>query len=68
MFFLQTLGAVFQSQAMLGVIFTRMFRDVAQIFSKSKLLGCGCTTYTPTTTAFHNSIGNFVLYQDPLET
>jgi len=37
--FLQTLGTVFWSQATLGTIFTRIIRDVAKIFSKSKLLG-----------------------------
>ena len=66
--FLQTLDAIFWSQATLGVIFARMFRNVAQGFSKSNFWGCACTTYTPTTNAFHNSIiGNFVVYQDPLE-
>jgi len=37
--FLQTLGAIFWSEATLDVIFTRIFRDFTQIFNKSKLLG-----------------------------
>jgi len=44
--FLQTLCAIFWNQTILGVIFTRSFRDFAQIFrdfavffNKSKLLG-----------------------------
>jgi len=37
--FLQTSGAIFWSQATFGAIFTRIFRDFAQIFSKSKRLG-----------------------------
>jgi len=56
---------------MLGAIFTRIFCDVAPIFSKSHLLGVRLhPTFIPTfhTTAFHNStIGNLVVYQDPLE-
>jgi len=39
MCFLQILGTIFWSQAMLGAIFTQIFSDVAQIFSKSQLLG-----------------------------
>jgi len=66
--FLQTLGAIFWSQTTLGAIFTRIFRDFAQIFRKSKLLGGACT-HTSNTTAFHNNIvGNFMVYQDRLET
>jgi len=37
--FLQTLGANFWSQATLGAILTRNFKDFVQIFSKSKLMG-----------------------------
>jgi len=37
--FLQTLGSIFLSQATFGAIFTRIFRNFAQIFSKLKLLG-----------------------------
>jgi len=69
--FLQTLGAIFWSQARLGAIFTRMFRDNAQVFSKSNLLGVRLHRLHPTsnTTAFHNSIiVNFVVYQDRIET
>ena len=68
--FLQTFGTSFWSQARLGAIFTRIFRDVAQIFSKSKLIGGALSPPPPTSnTAFHNSItGNFVVYQDRLET
>jgi len=62
--FLQTLG----SQARLSAIFTRIFRDVSQIFSKSKLLGCAWSPSPTSTTVFHNSIiGNFVVYQDRLK-
>jgi len=55
----------------LGAIFTRIFRVFTQIFSKSKLLGVRLQPLHPTsiTTAFHNSIiGNFMVYQDRLET
>ena len=65
--FMQTLSTIFWSKATLGAIFTRIFRDVAQMFSKSKLLRCACTP-TSSTTPFHNSIiSNFVVYQDRLE-
>ena len=47
--FLQTLGAIFLSPARLGVIST-IFRDVSQIFSKSKLLG---VSLTPTSNKHH---------------
>jgi len=39
--FLKTLGDIFSNQTTLGAIFDRMFRNVAQIFNKSKLLGVG---------------------------
>jgi len=45
--FLQTLGAVFWSQVTLGTIFLRIIRDVAMIFSKSKLLVCACIPSPP---------------------
>jgi len=54
-----------------GIIFTRIIRDVAKIFSKSKLLGVHLHPQPPTsnTTAFHNNIiGNFLVYQDRLKT
>ena len=55
-------------QATLGTIFTRIFRNFVQIFSNPNFWGCACTL-TSNTTAFHNSIiGNFVVYQDRLET
>jgi len=37
--FWQTLGAIFSSQTTLGAIFAWIFRNFAQIFNKSKLLG-----------------------------
>ena len=37
--FVQTLGAILWNQTRLGTIFSRNFRDFAQIFNKSKLLG-----------------------------
>jgi len=55
----------------LGAIFTQIFRAFAHIFSKSKLLGVRLQPLHPTsnTTAFHNGIrGNFMVYQDQLET
>ena len=39
MWFSAKLGRLFWSQARLGAIFTRIFGDVSQIFSKSKHLG-----------------------------
>jgi len=71
---MQILGAIFWSQTTLGAIFTRIFRAFAQIFSKPKLLEVRLQPlhpHTPTSnnTAFHNSIiGNFMVYQDRLET
>jgi len=68
---MQTFGAIFWSQTTLGAIFTRIFRVFAQIFSKLNFWGCACNLYTPisNTTAFHNSIiGNFMVYQNRLET
>jgi len=48
------------------------FSGLLPIFSANQnFWGCACTHCTPTsnTTAFHNSIiGNFVVYQDRLET
>jgi len=55
----------------MGAIFTRIFRDFAQIFSKSKLLWAILHPCAPISnnTAFHNSITvNFMVYQDRLET
>jgi len=50
------LGAIFLSQATLGAIFAKIFRnfaqifrDFARIFNKSKLLGCACTPTSYTT-------------------
>jgi len=62
----------FLKSSTLGTIYTRIIRDVAKIFSKSKLLGVHLHPQplpTSNTTAFHNSIiGNFVVYQDRIET
>ena len=67
MCFFANLGASLWSQATLDAIFSRIFR----VYSKSKLFGVRsppCTS-TSNNTAFHNSIvGNFVVYQDRLET
>jgi len=69
--FLQTSGVLFWIQTTLGAVYSRIFRDFYQIFSKSNISACACTpcTLTSNTTAFHSSIiDNFLAYKDWLET
>jgi len=68
---MQTLGAFFEVKPR-GVLFLPEISGLLPRFSENQnCWRCACTPCTPTpnTTAFHNSItGNFVVYQDRLET
>ena len=67
-FFLQILGAIFWSQAMLSATSTRISGILSRFSTNQNFWWCACTP-TSNNTAFHNIIaGNFVVYQDRLET
>ena len=71
MCFFANLGVIFWSQTTLGAIYSRIFRNLLRFSTNQNFRGCACTPCTPTsnTTTFHNSIiGNFMVYQDWLET